>query len=190
MRRKIRSSVHKLTRRVVRAFTGLNDRDGPEAYLPNTPGSPQTLNPNPGNTPAGPVPSIMADAEEDYSSLPITDRWVHKVRGTRDPTPFRPHGYNKGEAGGGGNHPSGPFAFGGWPVVGQRLDANRTSPGCRSGKSEKEHTKKPPSSSRSAPTSTMPPSSRFCETLPYGKAPSPTATWQHNKMAWQLTAHF
>lgn len=23
---------------------------------------------------------IMADGEEDYSSLPLTDRWVHKVR--------------------------------------------------------------------------------------------------------------
>lgn len=23
---------------------------------------------------------IMADGEEDYSSLPLTDRWVHKVK--------------------------------------------------------------------------------------------------------------
>lgn len=80
MRRKIRSAVHKLTRRVARALTGLIDRDGPEAPFPNIPGSQPTFNPNPENTPAVPEPSIMADGEEDYSSLPLTDRWVHKVR--------------------------------------------------------------------------------------------------------------
>lgn len=183
MRRKIRASVHKLTRRVVRTFNGLIDRDGPEAYLPNTPDSPPTSNPTFGKTSTDPVPSIMADGEEDYSSLPLTDRWVHKVRRTGDPTRFHPHGYNKGEAGE-------ETTFGRLPVVEPIMDANPTLPGCRSGKSEKEHMKKPPSSSRSAPTSTMLPSNRFCETLLYGKAPWPTATWQPNKMAWQLTAHF
>ncbi|KAK7707153.1 hypothetical protein SLS64_007363 [Diaporthe eres] len=79
MRRRIRSAVHKLTRRIARAFIGLIDRDGPEVSPPNIPGSPHTFDPNPGNTHADPEPSIMADGEEDYSSLPLTDRWVHKI---------------------------------------------------------------------------------------------------------------
>lgn len=180
MRRKIRSAVHKLTRRVARALTGPFDRGAPKVSLPTTPGSPPTLQPNPGNTPADPEPSIMADGEEDYSSLPLTDRWVHKVRGTCDPTAFHPHGYNEGKG----------AIFWRLPMGDQRADANRTWPDYRSGKSAKQHTKKPPSSSRSAPTSTMLPSNPFCETRPYGKAPWPTATWQPNKMAWQLTALF
>lgn len=102
MRPKIRPAVRKLTRRVARALTGLIDRDGPEVSLSNTPGSPPTFDPTPENTPAVPKPSIMADGEEDYSSLPLTDRWVHKVRGTRDSTGSRPHGYNEGKAGRGG----------------------------------------------------------------------------------------
>lgn len=44
----------------------------------------------------------MADGEEDYSSLPLTDRWVHKVRGTRDPTGRRLHKCNEPKAGGEG----------------------------------------------------------------------------------------
>ena len=43
----------------------------------------------------------MAEGEEDYSSLPLTDRWVHKVRGTREPTGFLPHRYSEGKTGGG-----------------------------------------------------------------------------------------
>lgn len=101
MRRQIRPAVHRLTRRIARAFTGLIDRNGPEVYPPNTPGSPPTFSPNPGNTPTDPEPSIMAEGEEDYSSLPLTDRWVHKVCGTHDPTGFRPHGYSADKTGGG-----------------------------------------------------------------------------------------
>lgn len=183
MRRKIRSGVHKLTRRIARAFTGLIDRDGPEVSLPNIPGSPPTFDLNLGNTRADPEPSIMADGEEDYSSLPLTDRWVHKVRGTRDTTEFGPHWYYEGKTGGEGYL----LEAAQWPKT---VDANRTLPDCRSGKSAKQHTKKPPSSSRSAPTSTMLHFNPFCENLLYGKAPWPTATWQPNKMAWQLTAHF
>ena len=183
MRRKIRSSVHRLTHHAVRAFSGLNDRDGPEVYLPNTPGSPRTFNPDPGNTPTDSTPSTMAEGEEDYSSLPLTDRWVHKVRRTREPIGFRLHGVTRARQWEG-------TTLERLPVVEQRLDANRTLPDFRSGKSAKGHTKKPSSSSRSAPTNTMLPSNHFCETLPYGKAPWPTATWRPNKMAWQLTAHF
>lgn len=102
MRPKIRPAVRKLTRRVARALTGLIDRDGPEASLLNIPDPSPTFDPNPENTPAVPEPSIMADGEEDYSSLPLTDRWVHKVRGTCDSTGFRPYGYNDAKAGGGG----------------------------------------------------------------------------------------
>lgn len=32
----------------------------------------------------------MADQEEDYSSLPLTDRWVHKVRAMPYPEPLLP----------------------------------------------------------------------------------------------------
>lgn len=55
----------------------------------------------------------MADGEEDYSSLPLTDRWVHKVRGTRNTTEFGPYWYHEGKAGGG------ELPFGGCPVVEQ-----------------------------------------------------------------------
>jgi hypothetical protein len=180
MRRKIRSSVHKLTRRVARAFTGLTDRDGPEAYLPSTPGSQHTCDSNLGTIRADPVLSIMADGEEDYSSLPLTDRWVHKVRGTSDSTIFRLHRYNKTRARQKGGGPRGNSRGG---HKSNKAYANHTLPGCRSGKFEKEHMRKPSSSSKSAPTSTMLPFSHSCETLPYGKVPSPTAMWQPNKTA-------
>ncbi|ROW00568.1 hypothetical protein VSDG_03370 [Cytospora chrysosperma] len=80
-RQKSWSRFKKLTRRIARGFTDNNpgQEDSSEKQslpapcshsstpIANTPGSTITTPPN------------MADAEEDFSSLPLTDRWVHKI---------------------------------------------------------------------------------------------------------------
>ncbi|KAI3391899.1 hypothetical protein diail_6639 [Diaporthe ilicicola] len=78
MARKLWSTVHRLTRCIARALAVHIDRDDPETHPPTAPDSP-TFRHNPDNTSADPEPLNMADGEEDYSSLPLTDRWVHKI---------------------------------------------------------------------------------------------------------------
>lgn len=99
----------------------------------------------------------MADGEEDYSALPLTDRWVHKVRSR----PLHPcHGFS----------------------VCPPCRANSRWCSCRSGKFANKHTRMLQNNSSSPPTNTTPPSGRSSSTHRFGRAPWLTAMSPPSRM--------
>ncbi|ROW06883.1 hypothetical protein VMCG_04037 [Cytospora schulzeri] len=79
-RQKPWSRFKKLTRRIARGFTDTPEQEDSFERQPlpapaSHPSTPIAYNPGSTNT----TPPNMADGEEDFSSLPLTDRWVHKI---------------------------------------------------------------------------------------------------------------
>lgn len=70
-RRKTWQKVKRLTRCIARSFSHRADRDYEDPD--------QLYTKFDSNTSKSSWPPTMADGEEDFSSLPLTDRWVHKV---------------------------------------------------------------------------------------------------------------
>lgn len=119
-----------------------------------TPSQPTVCN----STPRHPILPKMADQEEDFSSLPLTDRWVHKVRMAREDVALR--------------------------VKRSRVRcANCMCHRNRSGKCANKPTKKQPNSSSSPPMNMTPLSGLSSRILRYGRARWQTATSLLSKMA-------
>ena len=73
------SKIKKLTRRIARGFTDDPNQDSLDKQPVSAPVSQSsTLLTNASGSTTTVLPN-MAEGEEDYSSLPLTDRWVHKV---------------------------------------------------------------------------------------------------------------
>lgn len=69
------------TRENVRSDPGPGPDPEPQLRPPRLPSPASAF------APRGPDLVSMADQEEDFSSLPLTDRWVHKVFGLATPRP-------------------------------------------------------------------------------------------------------
>lgn len=145
--------VKKLTQGIARSFSHRADRD--HDFPNQTYTTPELATSRPS------WPPIMADGEEDFSSLPLTDRWVHKVRSACP-------GSQLGTS------------LPGWA---QHAEANTTLALSRSGKFAKEHTRKLRNYSKSAPVNTIQSSRTFSTTPRYGRGLWRTAMWLPSKMA-------
>lgn len=80
-RRKTWSKFKKLTGSIAQSFKRQPAADGrsfTESYTP-TSAPPSTTGPSITPLSTRHSTSNMAEGEEDFSALPITDRWVHKV---------------------------------------------------------------------------------------------------------------
>lgn len=95
--------------------------------------------------------------EEDFSSLPLTDRWVHKVGQLARPSSR---------------------------LVDRRIMAANGLPSsrCRSGKFARQHTRRLQSYSRLRPTIAIPLFAHLSRTRAYGKGLSQIRMLPHNKM--------
>lgn len=150
-RRKTWQKLQRLTRGIARSFgRRSSDHDIADDNHATT-NLPPALQPRQIITTSAPFkPPNMAD-EEDFSSLPLTDRWVHKVR-----RPLQQRCATD-------------------ETLTGNLIYSDTDSRFRFGKFEKQHTRKPRNNLKSLPMNTIPPSNPSFTIHHFGKALWPTA---------------